>query len=183
MFAWDIRKAISNYEKHGVPFEEAATVFGDSSGLDGEDFVHSHRDHRFKRIGRSITGRILFVVYMTRRTDDGKETIRITSARQSEPQGASGILPTRRDLRTGSVKGGLKDCVIARPDPISGPHICVLTPYLCPRYQLCHQLNNQRGLRKQLQMLLHSSVYFTMPHDRAFASSARRWGCETRRLS
>jgi len=28
MFSWDIRKAISNFEKHGVPFEEAATVSG-----------------------------------------------------------------------------------------------------------------------------------------------------------
>ena len=27
MFAWDIRKAIQNFEKHGVPFEEAATAF------------------------------------------------------------------------------------------------------------------------------------------------------------
>ena len=56
MFAWDSRKAIANYEKHGVPFEEAATVFGDSNGLDGEDFGHSQQERRFKRIGRSITG-------------------------------------------------------------------------------------------------------------------------------
>jgi uncharacterized DUF497 family protein len=28
VFAWDIPKAIANFEKHGVPFEEAATVFG-----------------------------------------------------------------------------------------------------------------------------------------------------------
>jgi hypothetical protein len=33
MFSWDIRKAISNFDKHGVPFEEAATVFGDPEGL------------------------------------------------------------------------------------------------------------------------------------------------------
>jgi len=29
MFSWDTQKAISNYEKHGVPFEEAATLFSD----------------------------------------------------------------------------------------------------------------------------------------------------------
>src|SRR5206468_8469877 len=33
-FMWDIPKAIANFEKHGFPFEEAATVFGDSSALD-----------------------------------------------------------------------------------------------------------------------------------------------------
>ncbi|MGH7255556.1 MAG: BrnT family toxin [Nitrospirales bacterium] len=52
MFAWDIRKAIANYEKHGVPFGEAATVFGDTNGLEGEDFTHSRQERRFKRIGR-----------------------------------------------------------------------------------------------------------------------------------
>ncbi|MBI3806793.1 MAG: BrnT family toxin [Nitrospirae bacterium] len=30
MFTWDIPKAIANFEKHGVPFEEATTVFADS---------------------------------------------------------------------------------------------------------------------------------------------------------
>jgi len=29
MFSWDVRKALKNFEKHGVPFEEAATVFSD----------------------------------------------------------------------------------------------------------------------------------------------------------
>jgi uncharacterized DUF497 family protein len=37
----DIAKAIRNYEKHGIAFEEAATVVGDSSGLDGADVEHS----------------------------------------------------------------------------------------------------------------------------------------------
>ena len=68
MFSWDIGKAIVNYEKHGIPFEEAAIVFGDVNGLDGEDVGHSTHERRFQRIGRSITGRILFVVFTTRRT-------------------------------------------------------------------------------------------------------------------
>jgi len=37
VFTWDIPKAIANFEKHGVPFEEAATVFGDPDGLDWDD--------------------------------------------------------------------------------------------------------------------------------------------------
>lgn len=49
MFTWDIPKAIANFEKHGVPFEEAATVFGDAIGLDWEDRAHSHQELRFKR--------------------------------------------------------------------------------------------------------------------------------------
>jgi len=50
VFAWDIPKAIANFEKHGVPFEEAATVFGDSNGSDGGDAAHSTREHRRRRI-------------------------------------------------------------------------------------------------------------------------------------
>ncbi|MGH7206860.1 MAG: BrnT family toxin [Nitrospiraceae bacterium] len=83
MFAWDIRKAILNYEKHGVPFEEAATVFGDPGGLDWEDLTHSQQERRFKRLGQSVTGLILLVVYTVRRTAHGKETLRIISARQA----------------------------------------------------------------------------------------------------
>lgn len=35
MFEWDVQKAIANFEKHGVSFEEAATIFADPDGLDG----------------------------------------------------------------------------------------------------------------------------------------------------
>jgi uncharacterized DUF497 family protein len=29
VFSWDVRKALGNIKKHGVSFEEAATVFSD----------------------------------------------------------------------------------------------------------------------------------------------------------
>ena len=51
MFVWDIPKAIANFEKHGVPFEEAATAFGDANGLDGDDAEHSTHERRRQRIG------------------------------------------------------------------------------------------------------------------------------------
>jgi hypothetical protein len=86
VFAWDIPKAIANFEKHGVSFEEAATVLGDSNGLDGDDAEHSTHEPRQQRIGQSMTGRILFVVYTIRRREHEKETIRIISARQASRQ-------------------------------------------------------------------------------------------------
>ena len=61
-FTWDIPKSIANFEKHGVPFEEAATVFGDSNGLDGDDAEHSTHEPRRLHIGESVAGRIPFVV-------------------------------------------------------------------------------------------------------------------------
>ena len=48
MFSWDIRKATSNFEKHAVSFEEAATVFVDPEALDFDDAEHSKNEKRFK---------------------------------------------------------------------------------------------------------------------------------------
>ena len=48
MFSWDAAKAITNFEKHGISFEEAATVFSDPEGLDWEDLEHSTRESRYK---------------------------------------------------------------------------------------------------------------------------------------
>ena len=44
MFSGDARKALKNYQKHGVPFEEAATVFSDPEGLDWEDLRHEQTE-------------------------------------------------------------------------------------------------------------------------------------------
>jgi len=83
MFSWDVRKAQVNYDKHGVAFEEAATVFADPAGLDWADPGHSREEWRCKRLGRSVAGRILLIVYTVRRMPHGNETIRIISARQA----------------------------------------------------------------------------------------------------
>jgi uncharacterized DUF497 family protein len=83
VFSWDSRKALSNLKKHGVSFEEAATVFGDPVALDWDDPGHSHAEVRSKRLGASVTGRVLIVIYTPRKVNDGKEIIRIISARQA----------------------------------------------------------------------------------------------------
>ncbi len=81
MFTWDIRKALTNLEKHGVSFDEAASVFDDPVGLEVEDARHSIKEQRYIRVAKSSTKRVLTVVYTFRRTDRGKETIRLISAR------------------------------------------------------------------------------------------------------
>jgi uncharacterized DUF497 family protein len=40
-FAWDPKKAAANQRKHGVAFEEAATVFRDTLSVTGIDPDHS----------------------------------------------------------------------------------------------------------------------------------------------
>lgn len=85
MFEWDPHKAKTNADKHGVPFDEAVTVFLDADALDGPDLQHSTREARFRRLGRSAEGRILMVVYTQGGAGDG-ETIRLISARRASRQ-------------------------------------------------------------------------------------------------
>jgi uncharacterized protein len=83
VFSWDTAKAIRNQGKHGVSFDEAATIFADPEALDWEDVGHSEQEDRRKRLGLSITGRVLVVVYTSRRLKNGTETVRIIRARQA----------------------------------------------------------------------------------------------------
>jgi len=56
LFEWDINKNISNIEKHGISFKEAATIFSDDNSDIIEDEKHSEDEQRFKVIGFSKTG-------------------------------------------------------------------------------------------------------------------------------
>ena len=76
VFEWDGRKARSNLEKHGVSFEEAASVFGDPLSLTIEDSYHSETERRCVVIGLSLRGQTLVVVHSER-----GERIRMISAR------------------------------------------------------------------------------------------------------
>ncbi|MCA1675884.1 MAG: BrnT family toxin [Actinobacteria bacterium] len=73
---WNPNKADSNLEKHGVPFDEAATAFGDPLSMTIADPDHSGDEERFVLLGQSFAGRLVVVVHTYR-----GERIRIFSAR------------------------------------------------------------------------------------------------------
>jgi uncharacterized DUF497 family protein len=75
-FEWDRVKAARNLVKHGVSFEEAATVFRDPLSVTGADPDHSFDEERFITFGVSTSGRLLVVATIER-----GDTIRIISAR------------------------------------------------------------------------------------------------------
>jgi uncharacterized DUF497 family protein len=77
-FEWDRGKSKSNLSKHGVSFEEAATVFGDPLSLTISDPGHSDEEDRFVTIGVSSKLRTIVLVH----TDRG-DHVRIVSARQA----------------------------------------------------------------------------------------------------
>ena len=75
---WDERKADLNTRKHGVTFEEAATVFSDPLALIIEDESHAENA---RIIGESAASRILLVVFVER----GRDVLRLISARRATP--------------------------------------------------------------------------------------------------
>jgi len=77
-FKWDSQKADSNLKKHGVSFQEAASVLGDALSITYYDPDHSVREHRFITVGMSRSGRVLMVAH----TDRG-DNVRIISARKA----------------------------------------------------------------------------------------------------
>ena len=78
-FVWNEDKAAENERKHGVKFEEAATVFDDPLLVLAD--ASRNNEQRDKVIGFSIAGRLLTVVHIE---IDG-ESIRIISAWRASP--------------------------------------------------------------------------------------------------
>ncbi len=65
-FEWNPDKAESNYEKHDVSFEEAATVFNDLLSITFPDPDHSVGESRHVIIGVSRFGQLLIVSHTDR---------------------------------------------------------------------------------------------------------------------
>ena len=65
-FKWDFKKASGNLKKHGVYFDEAATVFYDPLSATFDDPDHSRGEHRLITVGVSSQGRLLVVAHTER---------------------------------------------------------------------------------------------------------------------
>jgi len=77
-FSWDPNKDRLNQRDHGITFQEATTVFGDSLAVTVSDPDHSIGEERFITIGQSSSGRLLVVCHI-----EQGDTIRIISARRA----------------------------------------------------------------------------------------------------
>jgi uncharacterized DUF497 family protein len=80
VFVWNKTKAESNKAKHGISFEEAASVFTIDGAEEFEDEEHSNDEDRLIVIGLSRELRVLTVVHCWREND---AVIRIISARKA----------------------------------------------------------------------------------------------------
>jgi uncharacterized protein len=108
-FDWDARKAAANVRKHGVSFEEAATVFHDPHHLSDLDRAHAIDEDRWITIGVSYRLRVLVVVTTELVQDDAADddeiddlTVRIISARQASRSEAREYEEARKRSSRGS---------------------------------------------------------------------------------
>ena len=92
IYEWDAVKAKVNLRKHGVSFEDAATVFLDPLALTFPDPYHSGGEEREITIGHSAGHQVVFVSHCPR-----GNRIRIISARKATRR-------ERKDYEEGSVK-------------------------------------------------------------------------------
>lgn len=82
-FEWNEIKATSNLRKHGIAFEDAVYVFSDPLAVYEQDrFVDG--EERWLVIGTVRGFRLLVVAHAVKDNEDGKEIIRIISARKAE---------------------------------------------------------------------------------------------------
>ena len=79
-FEWDKNKDRINVRKHGISFQEAASVFYDKNAIVFDDPDHSYDEERFLILGVSLTQKICIVSHCYREDD---EVIRIISARRA----------------------------------------------------------------------------------------------------
>lgn len=76
-FDWDSKKARTNLRKHGVSFDEAASVFLDPYAVSGPDPDHTVDEERYITFGYSRLGRLIAVCHTYR-----PGVIRIINARR-----------------------------------------------------------------------------------------------------
>lgn len=77
-YEWDPEKDRRNQWKHGIGFEEAATVFGDDLALTWPDREHSELEYRMLTLGYTETNRLVIVAHTER-----EERTRIITARDA----------------------------------------------------------------------------------------------------
>ena len=78
VYEWHAAKAKANLQKHGVSFDDAATVFLDPLALTYPDPYHSGEEEREITIGRTAGHRVVFVSHCQR-----GNRLRIISARRA----------------------------------------------------------------------------------------------------
>jgi hypothetical protein len=77
-FEWNREKAVENFKKHGISFDEAVSIFFDPLAATFDDPDHSLGERRLITIGYSSQDRLVAVCHTER-----KGSVRLISARRA----------------------------------------------------------------------------------------------------
>jgi uncharacterized DUF497 family protein len=88
-FDWDPVKAQTNFSKHRLDFERAATVFLDPFAVTIPDEEHSETEARWITLGKDATGHYALVVHTFEWLAEDRGRVRLISARR----------PTKTEIR------------------------------------------------------------------------------------
>ncbi len=83
-FDWDVEKARTNMQKHGVSFPLASSVFRDTLAITIYDEDHSDHEERWVTIGQASSGQTLVVIHTFVQLDHASAEIRLISARKAD---------------------------------------------------------------------------------------------------
>jgi uncharacterized DUF497 family protein len=84
-FDWDESNSTKNWERHKVTPEEAEDVFFHDPLLMRGDRSHSLEEKRYRALGQTSRGRLLFIAFTVRR-----KLVRVISARDMNRREAEG---------------------------------------------------------------------------------------------
>ena len=107
---WNDGKNESNWQKHGVSFEEADTVFDDSLIIVIDDPEHSHEEDRYVAIGATCEHRLVVVSYTIRNDEPWLISARMAEARERKKYMGADSINDGGDIRpfydfSGGVRG------------------------------------------------------------------------------
>jgi uncharacterized protein len=80
---WDPEKARINFNKHGISFELASSVFWDPRAVSIYDDEHAGNEDRWITMGIAKNGQILLLCHLFKEETKDSCTIRIFSARKA----------------------------------------------------------------------------------------------------
>jgi hypothetical protein len=75
-FEWDKGNSLKNWERHQVKQSECEQVFFNEPHIISDDVKHSQKEQRWFLLGKTDSGKLLFMVFTVR-----KNLIRVISAR------------------------------------------------------------------------------------------------------
>ena len=169
IYEWDPKKAKANLRKHGVSFEEAATVFLDPFAVTYPDPDHSDEEVREITIGHSAGRRVVFLSH----TQRGDRTRIIGRERQLEgsannmkkasPRKNNNELRSEYDLS--KLKGGVRGKYYRRAT--AGNNLVLIEP------ELTDVFPDTESVNRALRLLVDTAASATGTRRRGKAQNKR----------